>query len=301
MTTIERDMPQRIIHVVGLQKSGTSLLVRLLENSGHAQFLDGRGKTEGGIDWGNRPSFSPTGWPAGTIYQRSNGNNGHEIGAEDATPDICTAVRKQVTEKLRAVPTHYGISKTPYDTVRLPWVRAVLPDLFIVGIVRRPAPNVYSLWKRFQGGAETRPPEDGWWGVKPRNWRRLVSEDKVAQIAWQWDQVNQKMWDDRTCLDMVITYDELCSSPADVVASVLSKAGAHPLDVALNHDALPSCDEEYVYGGRLLPRRQEWAATNDLVLSQSDEPELAPFTADQIRAIEHTCSETARMLGVACR
>jgi hypothetical protein len=146
----EKDVKRRLIHVVGLQKSGTSLLVRLLENSGHARFLDGKGKTEGGIDWGHRPSFSPAAWPAGTIYQRSNGENGHEIGAEDATRDICEAVRTSTAEKLNSVPTQFGVSKIPYDMVRLPWVRAVLPDLFIVGIVRRPVPNVYSLWKRFQ-------------------------------------------------------------------------------------------------------------------------------------------------------
>ncbi len=40
----EDRMAERTIHIVGLQKSGTSLLVHLLENTHQAQFLDGRGK-----------------------------------------------------------------------------------------------------------------------------------------------------------------------------------------------------------------------------------------------------------------
>ena len=91
---------KRIIHVAGLQKSGTSLLVRLLENTGMAEFLGGRGKTEGGIDWGNRPSFAPTAFPAGVIYQRNSGAEGHEIGAGDATPDAVEYVRRDAEPDL---------------------------------------------------------------------------------------------------------------------------------------------------------------------------------------------------------
>lgn len=48
----------------------TSLLTRLLENTGVAQFLNGKGRTEGGIPWRQQPSFSPTKYPAGSIYRR---------------------------------------------------------------------------------------------------------------------------------------------------------------------------------------------------------------------------------------
>jgi hypothetical protein len=291
-------MAKRIIHVVGLQKSGTSLLVRLLENSGHACFLDGAGKTEGGIDWGQRPSFSPTAWPAGTIYQRTDGEMGHQIDAADATPDICRAMRKQAAEKLTAVPTAFGISKVPYDMVRLPWVRAVLPELFIVGIVRHPGPNVYSLWKRFQPDTGTRPPEDDWWGVKPAHWRELIRDDKVAQIAHQWCRTNLRMWQDRAMLDSFITYDELCAAPATAISSLLSQAARSPVDVAFEHDALPSCDNEYRRGGRLVPRRREWVASNDLVLSELQEKQLPPFTSEQMAVVESLCKDATRVMGI---
>lgn len=292
-------MKKRIIHIVGLQKSGTSLLVRLLENSGHAQFLDGKGKTEGGIDWGNRPSFSPTAWPAGAIYQRSGGANGHQIDSEDATLDICEAVRKQTADSLDACQKPIGISKIPYDMVRIPFVRAVLPDLFIVGIVRRAVPNVFSLWKRFQPNSGTSPPEEGWWGVKPRNWRDLVYGDKIMQIAHQWDQTNQKMWRDRELLDHIVTYDALCSDPNGTVKSILSEATGDAVSVASQYDALPSCDAEYLQGGRLLPRRREWVESNDLRLKESGAKELDPFTIDQIQTVENICKDTAERIGLA--
>ena len=291
-------MTKRIIHVVGLQKSGTSLLVRLLENSGYAQFLDGKGKTEGGIDWGHRPAFSPVDWPAGTIYQRSKGEMGHDIGAEDATADVCDAVRKRTAERLASVPTEFGISKVPYDMVRLPWVRAVLPDLFIVGIVRRPVPNVYSLWKRFQPDSGTSPPEEGWWGVKPAHWRELVRKDKVAQISHQWEQTNRKMWRDRKTLDHLITYDRLCADPAGVISAILTDARRAPVSAIFGHDALPSCDEEYTRGCRLLPRRREWVVSNCLVLSEPTEKELDPFTEEQVETVEAICENIAQTMGL---
>jgi hypothetical protein len=292
---------KRIIHVVGLQKSGTSLLVRLLENSGHAQFLDGSGRTEGGIDWGNRPSFSPTAWPAGTIYQRSNGDNGHEIEAKEATADVCESIRGQLAAKSDAISTRFGISKIPYDMVRLPWVRGILPDLFIVGIIRRPVPNAFSLWKQFQPSSGTNPPEEGWWGVKPRGWRSLVSVDKVVQVAMQWDRTNLKMWEDRECLDRVVTYDELCARPAEIVTSILCDAAGGPVNCTFRHDALPSCDQEYVSGGRVLPRRRDWITSNDLVLQELEIRDVDPFSAHQIQVVEQVCNDTAQSLGVECR
>ena len=201
---------KRIIHVAGLQKSGTSLLVRLLENTGMAEFLGGRGRTEGGIDWGNRPSFTPTAFPAGVVYQRNSGDEGHEIGAVDATPDTVEYVRRDVETSLDSLPTGLGISKCPYSTVRLPWIKAILPGMFVVAVVRKPFSNTFSLLKRFRHVDGSRGPEDGWWGVKPCGWREMVSSDKITQIANQWNAVNSKLWQDRRLADRFVRYDILC-------------------------------------------------------------------------------------------
>ena len=67
------------------------------------------------------------------------------------------------------------VLKNPYNTVRVPWLRALLPDAVIAGVVRRPLPNVFSLFKKHVENPHVhRGPEEGWWGVKPAGWRGLA-------------------------------------------------------------------------------------------------------------------------------
>src|SRR5437763_1100901 len=73
------------IIIVGVQKSGTTLLARLLVQSG---VCENPFPHEGDEFWGNVPVFAPEAFPVGAIYQRSHGAFGHEIGAEDATDDV---------------------------------------------------------------------------------------------------------------------------------------------------------------------------------------------------------------------
>ena len=289
---------KRIIHILGLQKSGTSLLVRLIENTGVAQFLDGKGKTEGGIAWGQKPPFFPTAFPAGTIYERSGLENGHEIGAEDATPEVCSHIREDIVTKVAALPTPLGISKCPYSTVRIPWIRTILPDLFIVGIVRKPIPNVFSLLKRFQTIPGNKSPEQNWWGVKPKDWRCTVSEDKVKQVAHQWRAVNEKMWEDRELIDMVLTYDDLCVSPSSVVTRIVNRAGGIDLKAKIEFPFLRTCDDEYRRGSQLQPKRSRWVDSNELSLPEFEEVEMKPLADNQIQNIDAICGEIASRIGV---
>ena len=82
----------RLILIAGLQKSGTSLLLRLLvEHTSMAENpFDG---IEGHAFWGNVPSHAPREFPAGTIYARHNGDAGHEISASDAEERVRTGSR----------------------------------------------------------------------------------------------------------------------------------------------------------------------------------------------------------------
>ena len=109
--------------------------------------------------------------------------------------------------------------------MRIPWVRAILPEITIVAIVRNPLANVFSLLKRHID-TEGRGPEEGWWGVKPRNWRDMITSDPVEQIARQWTAVNEKLWADRESVDMVVTYEELCADPQAPAGAL--KSGPKP-------------------------------------------------------------------------
>ena len=287
---------RRIIHIVGLQKSGTSLLVRLLENSGLAHFLGGRGKTEGGIDWGNRPSFTPTAFPAGVIYQRTGGNRGHEIDETDATPDVIDHVRGDVAKSLNCLQAEFGISKCPYSSVRLPWIKAILPDLFLVAIVRKPAPNVFSLLKRFASDRGLKGPEDGWWGVKPGGWRKMILSDKVTQIANQWSEVNRRLWLGRSLVDHFVCYDALCAKPTESVETILRSAGGERITLEREFPRLRDCDDEYLRGGELQPKRSRWIETNELVLQEGEPVEVGPLSPDEMDRITSICGDQAHLL-----
>lgn len=289
---------KRIIHVAGLQKSGTSLLVRLLENTGMAEFLGGRGKTEGGIDWGNRPSFAPTAFPAGVVYQRNSGAGGHEIGAGDATPDAVEYVRRDAEARLDSLPTQLGISKCPYSTVRLPWIRAILPGMFVVAVVRKPVSNTFSLLKRFRHVDGSRGPEEGWWGVKPRGWREMVSSDKITQIANQWNAVNSKLWQDRRLVDLFVRYDVLCRYPRETLEGLLGGALEERVTLEREFPVLRDFDDEYLRGSGLEPKRRKWIDSNELVLSRDDDPEIGPLSTNEIDTVRQICESTSRTLGL---
>jgi hypothetical protein len=137
--------PQLIL-IAGLQKSGTSLLLRLLvEHTAVAENpFDG---VEGHAYWGNVPSHSPREFPAGTIYTSQDGNAGHEISGIAADH----RVRRVLEERLAALTVCKPaiVNKNPYHTVRLPWLKAIFPQSFIVATVRHAVPNIYSLLKKY--------------------------------------------------------------------------------------------------------------------------------------------------------
>ncbi len=98
--------------------------------------------------------------------------------------------RRVLEERLAALPALRPaiVNKSPYHTVRLPWLKAIFPDSFVVAIVRRAVPNIYSLTKKYLRTDERDRPwrEDGWYGVKPRGWRSLLSDVPHEQCTNQW-------------------------------------------------------------------------------------------------------------------
>jgi hypothetical protein len=283
-----------VVLVVGLQKSGTSLLLRLL--SGTPKFRNPV-KFEGKELWGDDPPFAPAAFPAGTFYQREGGDRGHELGAAEATDEVISHLRDGLAGY--AKPGRALVLKNPYNSVRVPWLRAALPDAHIVGVVRRPLPNVFSLVKKHAENPHVhRGPEEGWWGVKPAGWRRLVSDDKVEQCARQWDRVNAKLAADAPELDLLVHYHHLCERPEAVVGSIAKATlGEAP---AMDFPELSPLDDEHVTGGPLESANRVFKRTGGLDLAGAERAaeRLAPFSPQQREAVEGICRETAERLGL---
>jgi hypothetical protein len=272
-------MPPPVVFIVGLQKSGTTLMTRLLNRTGLVA-LPWNG--EGNDFWGNEPPFSPTEHPAGAVFQRHQGELGHEIGADDATPEV----RELLGRRLLALPaadTAFIANKSPYNVVRLPWLRALFPDARIVAMVRRPVSNVFSLLKKHSPSeAIVVGPEEGWWGVKPAGWRSHVDDGVIERCAWQWTAVNRKLHNDRSYVDEVVAYHDLCREPTPIVERVLRRTLPEPLPPT-------RCfDDEFERGSEIRSKNRYF-----LKAVPEDEPiEMDALGAVEVAAIRRVCAET---------
>lgn len=287
-------MTHRLLLVVGLQKSGTTLLGRLVERSSAVARVD---RGEGDAYWGNDPPFSPTASPAGVLYQRHGGERGHELDASDVTP----AIAAELHGRLPAINAPLHFNKSPYNTVRLPWLRAIFPDAFIVAMVRRPIPNVYSLGKKFiPHEGRGRGPEDGWWGVKPAGWRSMRDPDPRVQCARQWRAVNARLVAHRGFLDEIVAYDALCRDPDGIVGGLLERAVGTPVDLGDPAPPLHCADDEVEHGARLRSRNRTFRDHGTLESAPPDaaSAELPPLDATDAALIADHCRDVAAALGM---
>ena len=285
---------KKLILVVGLQKSGTFLLKELLVQSG---LVEDPFKGEGDDFWGNVPPFTPYAYPVGTIYQNSEGKMGHEIGEHDATDEIriCLLQRlEQLTSNSSVL-----VNKNPYNSLRIPWVRKLFPESLIVGIIRKPVPNVFSLLKRFThyDGYQYEP-QEGWWGVKPKNWHMLIHEDKVIQCAQQWLTVNQKLLLDRSLLNCIVTYHDICAHPLKVVEKILSMVEGKQVRLSVQYPVIKCFDDEYKVGARLLSKKRapDGSATLDTSWLKQEKIEIQKLKSIEITAIEKICRPVSQSI-----
>jgi len=287
------DADQRpLVLVVGLQKSGTSLAMRLLENTGaFSNPLSFEAKEL----WGDVPPFAPREFPTGFLYQRSNGERGHELDAADATPDVVSTVRERFDTAAADVPA--VLLKSPYATVRLPWIREIFPRAHVVAVIRRPIPNVFSLLKKHVPNPHTRRgPEEGWWGVKPAGWRELVSDDKVAQAAQQWERVNAKLWSDRELVDRIVPYQQLCAEPGALVEEVAAATGQTVPSAEL--EPLDPQDDEPFRGGPLESANRVFKRTGGFELEGAERgaERLEGLSPDDRSKVERICAPLAERM-----
>jgi hypothetical protein len=283
-----------VVLVTGLQKSGTSLMLRLLTR------LDGFSnpvRREGKEYWGDDPPFSPEAYPTGELYQRDGGARGHELDAADATPEIVGHLRSEL-ESI-AGDADALVLKNPYNTVRVPWLREIFPDAQIVAIVRRPLPNVFSLLKKHvENPHAVRGPEEGWWGVKPAGWRELMSDDPVETAARQWAGVYGRLWSDRDEVDLVLPYHELTAEPERIVGDLAEVATGERPELEL--PPLQALDDEYERGGPLESANRVFKRTESFELEGAERGDemLDPMTPAQRETVERICGPLAGEMGI---
>lgn len=126
----------------------------------------------------------------------------------------------------------------------------------------------------------------------------MVSSDKITQVANQWNAVNSKLWRDRRLVDRFVRYDALCRYPRETLEGLLSGALEESVTLKSEFPVLRDFDDEYRSGSRLEPKRQKWIESNELVLSQDNDPEIGPLSTNEIDTVRQICESTSRTLGL---
>ncbi len=286
-----------LLFIVGMQKSGTTLLNRLLMMQDD---IDNPFLPEGKALWGDDPPFNPEQAPCGALFQAHGGRRGHHLTADDYSTADHELLRARLRE--RHTPGTVLLSKNPYNAVRIGWLRAHFPDAVIVCMLRQPLANVYSLYKKFHPHEHIgAPPQDGWWGIKPDRWEDLKNADVLQQLAEQWCAVNREILAHRAQLDLCIEYGALCAQPNAWLDRILAacKLPANSRPVA----ALDNRDHEQASGSRLKSANKEFAQRGDLSLAglRNEATELAPFSASQREKINAVCAPLWRELQALSR
>lgn len=280
------DRQPALVVVVGLQKSGTTLLMRLLQSlPGFANPFGG----EGADFWGDDPPFAPARAPCGLLYQQAGGDRGHVLGGDDAKPWVRALLARRLAA-LRPWPAVL-VAKNPYHSVRLPWLRVLYPQALIVAMKRDPVANVYSLSKKFHDHPERgAPPVDGWWGVKPSNWQAMREPLLLDQLALQWRAVNAAISAGRP--DLSLDYRTLTADPRAALRPLLAALGQPATMVELLPERLEHTDHEAQRGARLRSRNRDYLDQRRF--------ELRLDTTIELPALSQTARARIKSLALGC-
>ena len=284
---VRSKLDMNLLIVTGLQKSGTSLLNRMLMGQSCVSnpFLP-----EGKFFWGDDPPFSPKASPCGELYQKHLGKRGHYLGESDFRASDERLLMSRVEHA--KIKTPILMNKNPYNSVRIKWIKKIFPDAKVVSMFRNPHANVFSLLKKYiDHDNRGLGPENGWWGVKPKNWQEILSDNKIEQLAKQWQSVNQQILNDINDVDLLIEYSDLCSNPNTYLQKIFSLWEDNYV-----FKEMPVCqnfDNEYKTGSRLLSKNREYQKNKELDLSmiQENKGELPPFDSKDINIIQNICSD----------
>ncbi len=273
--TDERSGPKSPpLFVIGLQKSGTTLLNRLLIQQNTLFYSPF--KLEGRTFWGDDPPFTPTAIPCGALYQLHKGLHGHALGSDDYRREDQTVLLKRMFEASQLAPIL--INKNPYNSVRIPWLKTMFPDCKIVAIIRHPLANVFSLLKKHTPHKNRGlGPESGWWGVKPKGWQNMLDDNLLAQISNQYTAVNNNMLNQREHIDLLVDYSDLCAYPETVITKVAQLYG---VELYPEINPMENRNHEYKEGGRLLSLNREYTSeTGEFSVTNNTIPkELKKFS-----------------------
>lgn len=179
------------------------------------------------------------------LHPSARGFDSNRLTAADATPAVVAGMHRNFAQSLRdrdGQPPAAGsavrlLEKTPKNTLRVGFMRAVFPDARFVYLYREPRAVLASMIEAWQSGRfVTYPNLPGWTGLSwslllVPGWRELVGRPLEEIVARQWAITTAHVLDDLEALPAsercFVRYDDLIASPADSVRRVCDFAGLH--------------------------------------------------------------------------
>jgi hypothetical protein len=220
----------RPIFIVGMGRSGTTLLGRILAAHPSVGFLN-EPKAMWHVIRDDEDIIGSYGTPhTGRLY----------LGAEDANSDVQHRARALFAWYLRATRSKRLIDKYPELIFRHAFVREIFPDARFLVAVRSP----WSTLKSVATWSKSHTTDDAdWWGIKDQKWNilwrqgvveRAANADLVAldlagerdsyvRAAIEWIVTMREAVSVATCDPMaqIIRYEELVQHPRDVIRDAL--------------------------------------------------------------------------------
>lgn len=151
----------------------------------------------------------------------------HRLTAEDATPEVATAIYEALAAARRELRGDLLVEKNPKHVIRIPFLHALFPQARILHLVRDGRDAVASLMFRNRGAE--------WGHLRIPGWRELLARYETAnhtRCAHQWSySVSAARRDAAEIpadLYREVRYEDLLTQPAVTFRGVLDFLGLEP-------------------------------------------------------------------------
>lgn len=222
------------VFIVAAPRSGSTLLFEMMAE--HRELWTVGGESHGQIE------------KIATLKPKNRDFHSNRLLAEDATPEICAALRQNFTDSLCLAnkqlfrnagddrPTSIRfLEKTPKNALRIPFFKAMFPDAKFIFLHREARSNISSIIEAWRSGRFTTYPDlPGWEGLP---WSLLLipgwqdlSGAEIAQIATrQWQSTNDIILKDLQALPdsdwCSVSYEDVTGDPGAVLQKLCAFSG----------------------------------------------------------------------------
>lgn len=280
----------RPVFIVSAPRSGSTLLFETLA-------VNEALWTVGGESHGLIEGIAP-------LHARTRGFSSNRLTEADLTADIGAMLHANFVAKLvpgagarsaSPPPTVRFLEKTPKNSLRIPFFKALYPDAKFIFLHREPKANISAIIEAWRSGKfVTYPGLPGWLGLRWSlllipGWQDLVGAPLELIAARQWRDTNETILSDLAGLPREdwthVAYEDLLSDAQGTAARLFAFMGV-PMDAASRHavaNPLPAARYTLTPPSPDKWRTNEAAIARILSLTEGTARRIANLPGDQLK------------------